>query len=148
MAFSEYDLTHNPTPLDIQNWEQTIAATIGPRLRGNVTTKDAVASALLRMQGGQNITVGVRFFVVGRRLEGAGSANDMAGYLVHSAWKSVNGTVTLLGATHTPRYAHEDVAGWQAEVVLVDGRPVLQVTGAASTTISWVGRLEALEVEH
>lgn len=147
MAISIFDIPHHPTQGEVDNWRDIVSATLGNPVVARIRTTDATTTTLLRVTPKASSSVKAVAWVQAHRTGGsAGNPDDGAAYLIHSGWKVMTGTVSLLGATHTPQIAHEDQAAWQAEVQIVDNRPAVVVAGSANMDITWTGSLQLLEV--
>lgn len=139
-------LAENATEGEIQNWQAIMTSLLTNRVIGRERTTDATKTALIQLQPASEQTTFAKIWVWARRTGGlAGSANDAAGYLIYSAWTVKSGTTTLLGATHTPSFTHEDQAAWQAEVEISANRPVVNVTGSVNMDITWLGTIRLFE---
>jgi len=81
--------------------------------------------------------------VVGRRTDGTSQA---AGYHIEGVIENEAGTVALVGSL-TKTVLHEDNTTWDATVTAnnTDDEMDVEVTGAASTNIQWVARVELTE---
>jgi hypothetical protein len=79
---------------------------------------------------------------------GRATASDLNGaYQITGLAKNNGGTVALVGTPTVTTIAEDSGASaWNASVSVSGGNLLIQVTGAASTTIRWVGRFETSEV--
>lgn len=80
--------------------------------------------------------------IIGRTQAGA-----TAGYNIRGVIENVGGVTALVGALNVA-FANEDVAAWNATVAADDANDalVIQVNGAAGTTIRWVATVRTTEV--
>lgn len=136
-------LPPNPSQSELQAWREVVTALLEKSIVGTIVTQNNTPTELMRFNPRPQRTTFCKLVVVARRIGGsAGSANDGATYIIYSGWTVKAGVATLLGATHTPTYQFEDQAGWQAEVVIANNRPILRVTGATNNIIRWAGKAE------
>ena len=78
---------------------------------------------------------------------GRATASDLNGaYQVTGLAKNNGGTLAIVGSTVTTIAESVGATAWDASVTTSGGNLLIQVTGAASTTIRWVGRFETSEV--
>lgn len=105
--------------------------------QNRITTTSATPATLHTVAIAANYTYVIRADVIARRTGGAsGTADDGAAYTLRSAYTTKAGVVTLLG-TAMEAIAREDVAGWDAALVISGTNVLVQVTGAATTNITW-----------
>ena len=113
------------------------------------TTNNAVATELFLDGTGVRLTIpsgsaySFRALVTGE----TSSAASAAGYEIRGIIKNSGGATSIVGAV-VQTVLGEDVAAWNATVVADNANDalVVQVTGAAATTIRWVARVETSEV--
>lgn len=119
---------------------ETATASNDPNYRvfqARVATTDATPTTLATINITAGETVLIESRIVARRTGGAlGTAEDGAGYIRYSTYKTVAGVVTLIGALTLP-YTAEDQVLWNAAHVIAGATVVVQVTGAASNDITW-----------
>ena len=79
---------------------------------------------------------------------GRATTSDVNGaYQITGLAKNNGGTVALVGTPTVTTIAEDTLAStWNASVTVSGGNLLIQVTGAAATTIRWVGRFETSEV--
>ena len=65
---------------------------------------------------------------------------EAGGYLLQATFRRGSGTAPVQVGTTTVLATHEDVAGWNAALVLVGDDVQVQVTGVADVTINWIAR--------
>ena len=110
--------------------ERTIAS--------RVTTTNATVTALLTLALTASRTYVLESRVYARRTGGvAGTAEDGAGYVIRSTWKTVAGVTTIIGAVNAD-YTAESQAGWDATHASDGaGNVLINVTGAADNNVTW-----------
>lgn len=105
-------------------------------LQGRVATTNATPATLHTFAIAASNTYLIGAKVIARRTGGAsGTAEDGAAYYLMSAYTTKAGVVTLLGVLEN--IAVEDVAGWACAFVISGTDVIVQVTGAATTNITW-----------
>ena len=119
---------------------ETVATNDDPTyrvLQARVATTDATATTLQTIAITASNTYLIETRVLARRTGGAGgTAEDGAGYVVRGTYKTVAGTVTLIGAILAD-YTAEDQVLWDATLVISGTNVIVQVTGAALNNVTW-----------
>jgi len=121
-----FQVTSTATNDDVNEWiEQNRVATTG----STPTTLHTIAITASR-------TYLISATVLARRTGGAsGTADDGAAYRRTASYTTKAGTVTLLAAMEN--IVAEDVAGYDAALVISGTNVIVQVTGVATTNITW-----------
>jgi hypothetical protein len=103
----------------------------GASTNATVTTTNAAATtiATIATSSGVNYIVDCRF--VARRTDVAGTG---AGYIYSATYRNVGGVLTRIGQTKSTQ---EDVAAWDVNGAVSGTNILLQVIGAAGSTINW-----------
>lgn len=112
------------------------------------TTTDATPTALYLDGSVRHLTVAVsRTLAFDVLVVARSDAGDSAGYQVQGVIENDGGATSFIG-TPVVTALGEDVGAWDVSVVADNGNDalVIQVTGAASTTIRWVATVRTVEV--
>ena len=105
--------------------------------QGRVATTNATPATLLTISPTASYTTMIEARVVARRTGGtAGTAEDAAGYIFQGTYKNTAGTVALIGTVNAA-YTAESVGTYNATLVISGSTVLVQVTGVASTNITW-----------
>lgn len=112
---------------------QTANFTVGEVITG--ATSGATAIVIADVDGGATGTLTLRS-IVGTFEDGETITDPLGGSAEVSGTVS-SPAVSLLGTVEAIRAAREDVAGWDATFVASGADLLLQVTGAAATTVEW-----------
>lgn len=99
-----------------------------------VDTSDGTSTTIKAVPIPNNEVALLEARVTGIRTSGAGSAGDSAYYVVRARVKNAAGTLSIYNVISEES---EDVQGWNAEWSASGSNALLQVTGAASTGITW-----------
>jgi hypothetical protein len=75
----------------------------------------------------------------------AGAADDGAAYIVQGCYKTVTGTVTLIGAVNAA-FTAESQAAWNATLAISGTNVIVQVTGAANNNVTWHATVRVMNV--
>lgn len=111
--------------------------------QNRVTTTDGTATVLHSFTTASDTAYLMIAKVTARRTGGtAGTAGDIAAYVINGAFKNVGGTVTQVGTT--VKDAHESQAGWDCDFNISGTAVRVQVTGALDNNVTW--HLSSLEV--
>lgn len=99
-----------------------------------VQTTDATVTSLATLATTDDYT-----YIITAEVQGAvNTGGNTAGYGRAATFKNVAGTLSQVGST-TALWTHEDAAGWDCDID-ADGTDIrIRVTGAAATTIDWLG---------
>lgn len=104
---------------------------------GRAATTNATTATINTIAISASNTYLIEARVRARRTGGtSGTADDAAAYIVRGTYKTVGGTVTLVGAL-TAEYTAEDQAGWNATFTISGTDVLVQVTGAADNNVTW-----------
>jgi hypothetical protein len=107
-------------------------------VEGRVETTNATVTTVKSMAVPVSTTLLVSGYVVSRRTGGsAGTAQDGAAYRVEFAANNDAGTAALIAAA-TVTLIGESQAAWTVTCTASGGSVLIQVTGAANNTITWV----------
>jgi hypothetical protein len=105
--------------------------------QNRVATTDATVTTLQTIAITASNTYQIEARVQARRTGGtSGTAEDGASYVVRGTYKTVAGTVTLIGAV-TADYTAEDQAAWDATLTISGTNVLVRVTGAANNNVTW-----------
>lgn len=105
--------------------------------QSQTTTTNATPATLHTVAIASGRTYQIEARVQARRTGGsAGTAEDGASYIVRGTYKTVGGTVTVIGSVSAD-YTAEDQSGWDATLVISGSNVIVQVTGATNNDISW-----------
>lgn len=99
---------------------------------GGVKTTDATPTTVLTWTPTSDTTESVLLQVAGKRVGIASGAGYGVGFTV----RRQDGTTALIGSA-TALWTHEDDPAWAVTVTVVSPAVVIQVTGAAATSIEW-----------
>jgi hypothetical protein len=114
--------------------------------QNRAATTDATQTTLQTIAISASKTYLIEARVVARRTGGtAGSADDGAAYVRRGVYKTVSGTVTLIGSVQDD-LTSEDVAGWDCTLDISTTNVRVRVTGAADTNITWHSTVIVQEV--
>jgi len=108
-------------------------------LSDSVTTGDAMPTVVLTIPTAADAALNVRTQVVGRTAAGVSAS------YVRTAHVEVSGGVPTVSVVSTD-FTFEDDAAWDATITVSGGALVVEVTGAAATTITWSATAEVVEV--
>lgn len=100
--------------------------------RAHVQTTDATVTTVATIAIGASKLHALRVSLVGMR----STLAEAAYYERLAAYKNNAGTVTLIGAAASPITA-EDAAGWDITLTISTTNVLVQVTGAAASTVEW-----------
>jgi hypothetical protein len=105
----------------------------------DVQTTDATVTNLLAIP-----TASSNGYLITCDVGGYSTANTFGGYIIRVSARNVAGTLTIVGSATTT--VGEDVAGWDVTAIVSGTNIVIQVTGAAATTIRWhaVARVQTI----
>ena len=105
--------------------------------QGRVATTDATPTTVQIITIPTDFTVTISCYVTARRTGGAsGAANDGAGYNIEVVMKNTAGTAAEIAA-ETVRTIGESTAGFNVTSAPSGATELIQVTGAATTNITW-----------
>lgn len=105
--------------------------------QGRVATTDATPTTVHTITIPTDFTVTISCYVTARRTGGAsGAANDGAGYNIEVVMKNTAGTAIEIAA-ETVRTIGESTAGFNVTSAASGATELIQVTGAATTNITW-----------
>lgn len=105
--------------------------------QGRIATTDATPTTLQTIAIPASHACHLEVSVTARRTGGvSGTAEDCAAYILRGLYKNVAGTATLVG-TVIQTVVGESVAGYDATLVVSGGNVLVQVTGVATTNITW-----------
>lgn len=106
-------------------------------MTGRVQTTNATVTTILTIPLDDNTTTKVFVELAGQ----SDGTNTGAAYERVAAYRRNDaGAPALIGAVATP-FTAEDTAGWDITLTLSGNNLLIQVTGAAATTIDWVCRV-------
>jgi len=97
------------------------------------------SQSLARIPTAADAALNVRTQVVGRTAAGVSAS------YVRTAHVEVSGGVPTVSVVSTD-FTFEDDAAWDATITVSGGALVVEVTGAAATTITWSATAEVVEV--
>lgn len=121
-------------------WADEVRLAVGSTVVGRTVTTDATPSTLLSLPLLPSRTTFLRVQVIARRTGGsAGTAEDGAAYVLAATYNVLAGIPTLIGSVTTLHSAESQV-GWNATCVVSGVNVIVQVTGAANNTVTWVGK--------
>ncbi len=106
-------------------------------IQNAVNTTDATVTTASTIAITASKTYVIETRCTARRTGGAGgAAEDAAGYIFRGTYKTVAGTVTLVGALNAD-YTAEDQAAWACTQVINGTNVEVRVTGAANNNVTW-----------
>lgn len=103
-----------------------------------LTTTDATVSTLWSKEIPTGFVGRIRVAIVARKSDGT----DRASYERVCTVYRASSTAALGGSVLVPTTDYESSSGWDATIDLSTNTLRVRVTGAASTTIYWNGRIE------
>lgn len=115
-------------------------------LTGTVSTTSAAQTTIVTVPIPASTSVFIEAYVVARRTGGSGgTAEDGGGYTRYWVYKTVTGTVTIIGAIGTP-VTIESVAAYDVVSVVNGANVDIKVSGVANTNIDWKAWVYTYEV--
>jgi hypothetical protein len=101
--------------------------------QAGVQTTNATVTQLASIAIPIDSEVVIEARVMGRK----GATGDSASYIRTAKFKNVGGTVTM--SNLQTDYTAEDITSWDSTMVVSGGNAIINVKGAASSTIDWAG---------
>ena len=106
----------------------------GNEILCEVQTTDATETALLTF----GTATDYNYQVFANVLAGVDTGGNVAGYVRIATFKNDSGTLSIVGSTSTTHTAENDAA-WDCQIEASGTNILVDVTGAAGTTINWLG---------
>lgn len=108
---------------------------------GKVVTNNATPTTVLQFTPTDGQAEEIDLTVIGRQ---SGAVNA-GGYRRKFTVSRFDGTTSLIGTVDTLGADKESTAGWDVSVTIASPDVIVQVTGAAATTVTWVARARRLQ---
>lgn len=107
-----------------------------------VQTTDATVTTIATIPTGSDKSYVVRALAVGKRVTGT---NETGAYEAIATFENDAGTLAQV-STDTQPHVKEDTAGWDLTINPSGTNILVQVTGAAGSTVDWKSLIEVVEV--